>query len=142
MAILTGEGDWKLRLPLPRINCYGNYAHENYGANAMVVEFGPITVWFSYRTPVAFQIAGHKQVVITNYWNQTTGKHLNWLESRYSPPRVSDEEFQQLWNEQLATVLLHTYRVDDDGNERIMTPADVNHGEPVPRKLILPGSEE
>jgi hypothetical protein len=94
---------------LPKINTYGEYSGGNYGAHCLVVEVGPLTVWFSYRTPVAFQVDGHARVVHENDWGPTTGKHLNWIDSCRTKAerrsRVSDENFNRLWNEQVAPLL-------------------------------------
>lgn len=84
---------------LPRISSYGNYSSDNYGAHTLVVEIGPLTVWFSYKTVVAFQLGGEPRVVHTNDWGPTTGKHLNWIDRGDKSSRKSAEEFQRLWNE-------------------------------------------
>lgn len=95
------------RLSLPTIGCYGNYSSGNYGAHCLRVSVGPITVWYSYTTPVAFHVAGNERVVHTNSWSTTTGKHLNAIDGGGSAKksRVSGEEFERLWNEQVAPLL-------------------------------------
>lgn len=87
---------------LPRIGNYGEYSSDNYGAHTLVVEIGPLTVWFSYRTPVAFQVDGHARVVHQNDWSTTTGKHLNWIDRGNKRDRVDGETFERLWQEQVA----------------------------------------
>lgn len=47
------------RVALPTIACYGNYSSGNYGAHCLCVTVGPVRVWYSYTTPVAFQVDGH-----------------------------------------------------------------------------------
>lgn len=83
---------------MPQISCY----YEPSGKNAIRVEVGPIIVWFSYRTPVAFLIPGHMMRVRQNEWGPTTGKHLNTIDDGDKVNRVTGEQFQRLWNEQNA----------------------------------------
>jgi len=85
---------------LPSIDNYGQYSSKNYGANTLVVTVGDIRVWYSYRTPVAFEIGDNDMVVHQNDWAQTTGKHLNWIDGGDKKSRVSHEEFQRIWREQ------------------------------------------
>lgn len=61
--------------------------------DATYVEFGPLTIWFSYRTPIAFQIDGEPCVISRNYWGNGTGAHLNLIDPDKSK-RVSLEEFE------------------------------------------------
>jgi hypothetical protein len=89
-------------MQLPRIGNYSQYKSSNYGAHTHYVEVGPVTVWFSYSTPVAFHVDGHERVVRSNGWGPTTGKHLNWIDGGNKAARVSGDEFQRLWNEQVA----------------------------------------
>lgn len=51
---------------LPTITNYGNYSSDNYGANSLRLDVGPLAVWFSYQTPVAFQLDGEIRVVREN----------------------------------------------------------------------------
>ena len=74
------------------IGTYGQYASENYGANAIVVRVGPVTLWFSYQTLVAFE-SPLGRFVHTNVWGTTTGKHLNWIDGGEKKERVSSEIF-------------------------------------------------
>jgi hypothetical protein len=87
---------------LPSISSYGEYSSSNYGAHTLRVDLGPITVWYSYSTPVAFHVNGHSRVVIKNYWAATTGKHLNWIDRKDHKRRVDQETFDRLWAEQVA----------------------------------------
>lgn len=86
---------------LPKIGNYGQYSSGNYGAHTLVVDVGPVTVWFSYSTPVAFQVDGHARVVHENDWSVTTGKHLNWIDGGNKRGRVDHETFERLWAEQV-----------------------------------------
>ena len=99
-------------MELPTIRTYGEYASGNYGAHALRVEVGPIVVWYSYETPVAFHVGfgaeGHYRVVHENDWSTTTGKHLNWIDGgapSAKKARVSGADFERLWNEQVAPLL-------------------------------------
>jgi hypothetical protein len=86
---------------LPKINSYGNYSSDNYGVNSLRVDVGPLAIWFSYQTPVAFQLDGKMRVVRQNQWGPTTGKHLNWIDGGSRKDRVSSEEFERKFNEVL-----------------------------------------
>jgi hypothetical protein len=61
---------------LPSITTYG---HTN-ATNAMRVDIGEDTIWFSYRTPIAFQVGWNGVVVRQNDWGSTTGRHLNAID--------------------------------------------------------------
>lgn len=93
-------------MKLPKISSYGNYSSDNYGAHSLCVDFGSLTVWFSYQTPVAFQTDGHARVVRENSWGPTTGKHLNAIDGGNKKARVSSEDFERLWNEQVSAELV------------------------------------
>lgn len=95
-------------MKLPSIESYGNYSSDNYGAHSLRVDFGPVAVWFSYKTPVAFHVDGKSRVVRHNSWGPTTGKHLNAIDGgdpAAKRARVSGEEFERLWNEQVAALI-------------------------------------
>jgi len=86
--------------PLPRLSHYGPCRTPR--ANSLKLEYGRITVWFSYETPVAFRIAGGDLVVRRNDWGPTTGKHLNTIDGGATQHRVSEEEFARLWTDQIT----------------------------------------
>jgi hypothetical protein len=91
---------------LPTISSYGQYSSSNYGAHCLRLDFGPITVWYSYDTPVAFHIDGQNRVVRKNDWNRTTGKHLRWIDGHLSKDknsgRVDGSTFENLWVQHVA----------------------------------------
>ncbi len=90
---------------LPTMESYGQYSSGNYGVHCITVNIGPLTVWFSYKTPVAFQLAGESRVVRKNNWGPTTGKHLNWIDDGDKKNRVDGQTFERLWNEQVSPFL-------------------------------------
>ena len=63
-----------------------------------------LTVWFSYKTPVAFQVDGHSRIVRANDWGSTTGKHINAIDGGDKKSRVSSDEFERLWKEQVESL--------------------------------------
>jgi hypothetical protein len=87
---------------LPSISNYGEYSSDNYGAHSLRVDIGPLTVWFSYRTVVAFRVDGNDKVVHANDWGRTTGKHLNWIDRGDKKSRLSAEEFERTWQLQVG----------------------------------------
>jgi len=89
-----------MKAELPTISNYGQYSSSNYGAHSLRVSVGPLTVWFSYRTPVAFSAPGIGRVVHKNEWGTTTGKHLKWIDgetSKTGKNRVDSTKFAELW---------------------------------------------
>ena len=71
-----------------------NYKPTRSGTSgAIYVESGPLTIWFSYRTPIAFQVGGEPRVISQNYWANGTAAHLNLID-RDKSKRVSGDEFQ------------------------------------------------
>jgi hypothetical protein len=79
---------------LPSFGNYGNYSSNNYGAHSMVFKVGPLSVYFSYKTPVAFSHPRTGLVVRENDWGPTTGKHLNWI-NNIKEDRISGGEFEK-----------------------------------------------
>lgn len=71
---------------------YGRYSSDNYGAHTLCfINPNNDRFWFSYDTLVAFHINGEFHI-IKNYWGNTTGKHLNWIDSDHSI-REDEETF-------------------------------------------------
>lgn len=91
-------------MTLPKINSYCRYSSDNYGAHCFCVEMGKVTVWFSYQTPIAFQVDGRERVVRVNDWKTTTGKHLNAIYGGNKKSRVSGADFERLWSEQVEAI--------------------------------------
>jgi hypothetical protein len=89
---------------LPEFQSYGKHTSLNYGVNCIQIIFGAITVWYSYTTPVAFQVGGANKVVRQNDWSVTTGKHLNRIEPN-KKVRVSAEVFDKEWQKQIIPML-------------------------------------
>ena len=82
-------------MTLPRVGSYGKYnsGSGNYGMNCTWVEFGQITLYYSYETIVGFsEYPNSKLVLCENIWGTTTGKHLNWIDSDKSK-RLPRSEF-------------------------------------------------
>ena len=74
---------------LPTINNYGKYASDNYGVNTLSVELETLTVYYSYKTIVAYRDREDGLIVSQNMWSVTTGKHLNWIEPKHSKRKDS-----------------------------------------------------
>lgn len=77
------------------------YCQNTTGENALAVQIGELTVYFSYETVVAFRSPKTGLVVSENVWSTTTGKHLNAIGPK--DMRIDNEEFQILLNETLKT---------------------------------------
>ena len=63
-----------------------------------MLEIGDLTIWFSYRIPIAFQIAGQPRVISQNVWGNSAGIHLNGID-RDKSKRVPNAEFEQRIND-------------------------------------------
>lgn len=83
----------------PQVSCYRRRRSGAEDPNARRLDIGPITVWFSYTTPVAFHVAGHPRVVRRNDWSNTTGRHLNEIDGGDRASRVDGETFVKLLEE-------------------------------------------
>lgn len=92
---------------LPRVFNYGQYSSNNYGHHTRAMEFGPVRIYYSYDTIVAFQVDGNKRVVLKNYWSTTTGKHLNWIDGGgdKKKARVDQDTFDRMFDEQVGPYL-------------------------------------
>ena len=81
-----------------------SYKHTRYSQlNAFLIEIGSLTIWFSYSTPVAFQVGGEPRVISRNYWGNGTGAHLNLID-RDKSKRVTKEEFEDRLGEVLNRI--------------------------------------
>ena len=81
---------------LPSFETYGNYSSSNYGANALKFYTDKATIYFSYKTPVAFHTFETGLVVRENDWGPTTGKHLNWIDGGNKESRIDGETFEAM----------------------------------------------
>lgn len=65
-------------LPLPTIShpAIGSTPQPNFTR----VTVGNLSLWFSYETPIGFQVGDGSKVVRRNDWGTTTGRHLNYLD--------------------------------------------------------------
>jgi hypothetical protein len=88
---------------MPRISGYGQYSSDNYGVNCLKVQFDKLTLWYSYETVIAFRADG-ETVVSENYWQTTTGKHLNWIDNGDKKSRLSRPEFEKQLTEDLQSL--------------------------------------
>lgn len=80
-------------MKLPTISSYYPYSSNNYGANALKVEFDTLTLFYSYKTVVAFSTPDTGLVARVNDWSTTTGKHLNEI-CPDKKERISGEMFE------------------------------------------------
>lgn len=75
------------------------------GDHAIRVQLGPLTVWFSYQTPVAFQLAGGPLTVCRNNWSNTTGRHIAAIDHGDKDNRLGLADFERAWAEQVEPLL-------------------------------------
>jgi len=77
---------------------------ENMGTvNKNRVDLGNLTLWFSYKTCVAFRDETGFYCS-ENVWSRTTGKLLNEICAKEN--RITNEEFEQKLRELLARISL------------------------------------
>jgi hypothetical protein len=75
---------------------------KNLGTvNKNLVQIGSVKIWFSYETPVAYQIGKCKIIVCENIYSQTTGKLLNQLQID-KKLRVPANDFKEAINKILS----------------------------------------
>lgn len=91
-------------MDLPSFSVYYGYQSRGYGSHCLRMTMGPISVWFSYNTVVAFRVAGGELVQRKNDWGPTTGKHLNAICANHDD-RVDADEFKKRWDEQVEPIL-------------------------------------
>ena len=88
---------------LPSIRSYGKYSSGNYGVNSLRVDVGNVTLYFSYKTVVAFRAPGYSLTVSENIWGPTTGKHLNWIDDGDKGSRLPRDKFEDVLRAALAS---------------------------------------
>ena len=89
------------KVQLPVITNYGHYSNDNYGAHTLKVDLGSIEFYYSYETIVAYCDAKDGLVCSENKWGNTTGKHLNWIQSD-KKKRYSYQSFEVMLKEAIA----------------------------------------
>ena len=94
----------KQKADLPRFRNYGDYSSDNYGSHCLEFTIGGLSVYFSYKTPIAFFRPRIGLVIRENDWGSTTGKHLNWIDDDKTK-RISGIEFEAKLIEQIADYL-------------------------------------
>lgn len=76
------------------------YCENTQPVNALAFDLGNgLTVYFSYKTPIAFHVGG-KTTIRVNDWGPTTGKHLNAIDEDKST-RVDGAIFEALLQDAL-----------------------------------------
>ena len=83
---------------------YMSSSNPNYGVNSVAVEFGPMVIYFSYDTVVAFSLPGEGLVVSENLWGPTTGKHINSISGVFASKRIDRDEFEKRFNALMTTI--------------------------------------
>lgn len=86
-----------MQLPNWEIYCQGTNP-----VNALVFHMQDFSVWYSYKTPVAFQIGFGAVVVRENDWGPTTGKHLNAIDGGDKKSRIPGAQFEKMLDSALT----------------------------------------
>jgi hypothetical protein len=79
---------------------------EILAPNLNMLKTKEITLWYSYTTPVAFRVKD-RQAVLDYKDSKVTAKHLNGIDGGIKAARVSQDTFNNLWNQ-----LVKDYLVD------------------------------
>ena len=87
---------------LPTFQNYGNYSSDNYGAHTLQIFLGGLTLYYSYKTIVAYYDILDGQVVCENSWGVTTRKHLNWIDGGDKKNRKSSKVFDAMLEAAIA----------------------------------------
>ena len=80
----------------PRIT----YGYCPNSGNNTLLTIGDLDIYFSYSTPIAFYYKSEGLVIRENNWRQTTGKHLNAINSD-KKIRISSEKFEEKFQDVL-----------------------------------------
>lgn len=68
---------------------------KSFNGNLSRVSMGDVTVWFSYETPIAFEVKGEGIIVSRNVFGSTTGKHINFVKGEAEDvTQVGEVEFR------------------------------------------------
>lgn len=82
-----------------------NYSNRNTKSWAFAV--GPIKMYFSYRTCVAFRDPATGRLVVSeNVWSRTTGRHLDTLDNYDHENRLPHAEFQSALGAYIDSVVV------------------------------------
>lgn len=77
----------------PKFFNYMGSSSQNYGLNSLCfLDSEGNKFYYSYETLIAFAVR-----IIKNYWNTTTGKHLNQIDPDHDI-RLDNEEFEKEYN--------------------------------------------
>jgi hypothetical protein len=91
-------------MKLPKFFNYCQGSSANYGINSLCFEDGQGNLfYYSYETLIAFESKGELRI-IKNYWNITTGKHLNSIDRDHSI-RLNEDEFKNEYNKTFKEVV-------------------------------------
>lgn len=82
------------------ISWYANKSGRK--TQAVCFSIGPVNIYFSYMTVVAFQSPVSGLCISKNYWGATTGRHLNDIERMPDKDRMPREEFETELMQMLA----------------------------------------
>jgi len=74
---------------LPQFYTYCENTNE---VNALCFTIGTVDVYFSYKTPIAYRVNGTLTIRV-NDWSNTTGKHLNAIDTDKSK-RINGADFE------------------------------------------------
>jgi hypothetical protein len=81
------------------------YCHNTNAGNAKVVTIGPLSVYFSYQTIVAFRHpTSHMLYVRENNWGPTTGKHINAIDGGNKGERIPSDKFEEMCDIIVASI--------------------------------------
>lgn len=82
-------------MELPQFQSYGNYSSDNYGNHTLQFFLPGITIYYSYKTIVAYSDNQDGLVVCENVWGTTTGKHLDWINDD-KKSRIKSDKFDTM----------------------------------------------
>jgi len=76
------------------IGKFGIWIHP-ISQNCIAVEIGKLTVYFSFRTPIAFRKKAQPRRVCENVWGEVTEKHMAFVEAGKSTDRIKKYDFEK-----------------------------------------------
>lgn len=83
------------------IGKFGIWIHP-IGKNCIAIEIGKLTVYFSYRTPIAFRRKAGPKQVCENVWGDVTEKHMAFVEAGSQKNRICKHDFEKKFKTALS----------------------------------------
>lgn len=117
MSTTEGTAAVIIKAELPKFRFYGPGA-DSFNGRAVEFTIGPLSIYYSYDTIVAFNYNGKSLTVSKNQWSVTTGKHLNAIDGGNKKQRLPRNEFEARLQAVLAELGLRDLPAENPPRDR------------------------